>query len=260
MKLPPFHWWRTVFYLIPAVTLYTVGCGVMSLLSTFWDPQGYVAHGWARRWARLILVTTGVTVKRVGAPLPAANESCIYVVNHSSHYDTPVLFTALPAQLRTMAKAGLGRVPFIGWHLARAGHLLVDRKNPGAGIFKRMQRMTTQGASLFVFPEGSRTTDGSVGRFKAGIFLLAIETGLPVVPISVVNTRAVMPKGRLMTCPAHVTVVVHERLLTSGLTREDARSLARRAQAIVAAGVRTGAAQTGDAHAQMPAEPAAKSS
>ena len=244
MRLPPFHWWRTVFYLIPAVTLYTVVCGVCSLASTFWDRSGFTAHRWAQRWGGLILSTTGVTIDRVGAQLPAVNESCIYAVNHSSHYDTPVLFTALPVQLRTMAKAGLGRVPFIGWHLARAGHLLVDRTNPGAGIFKRMQRMTTQGASLFVFPEGSRTTDGTVGRFKAGIFLLAIETGLPIVPVSVINTRAVMPKGRLMTCPAHVTVVVHERLITMGLSREDARSLARRTQAIVSEGVRTGRAAT----------------
>ena len=244
MTLPPFHWWRTVFYLIPLVTLYTVACGIMSLASTFWDRQGHAAHHWARRWAGLILSTTGVTVERVGASLPAADESCIYIANHSSHYDTPVLFQSLPAQLRIMAKQNLGRVPFIGWHLARAGHLLVDRSKPGAAIFKKMQRMVGQGASVVIYPEGSRTSDGQVGRFKGGIFLLAIETGLPVVPISVINTRAVMPKGRLMTCPADVKVVVHERLTTKGLVRDDARTLAKQAQQIVAEGVRTGRPQT----------------
>ena len=81
-----------------------------------------------------------------------------------------------------MAKATLGYVPFIGWHLARSGHVLVNRKNPGAGIFKRMQRMARSGASLIVFPEASRTSDGQLKKFKAGIFLLAIENNLPIVP------------------------------------------------------------------------------
>ena len=74
-------------------------------------------------------------------------------------------------------------------HLRRAGHLLVDRTNPGASIFKKMRRLVTQGASLIVFPEGSRTRDGLVGRFKGGVFLLAIESGLPVVPISTLTGR-----------------------------------------------------------------------
>jgi 1-acyl-sn-glycerol-3-phosphate acyltransferase len=100
-----------------------------------------------------------------------------------------------------------------------------------------MQRMTQQGVSLYVFPEGSRTSDGRVGRFKGGIFLLAIETGLPIVPVSVINSRAVMPKGRLMVCPATVRVVVHEAVLTTGMTREDARKLADRTREIVVSGL-----------------------
>lgn len=233
MTLPPFHWWRTVFYLIPAVTLYTITCGIVSLASTLVDRRGHFAHHCARLWGWLIVRTTGVRIERSG-PLPPSDRSCIFVANHASHYDTPILFTALPRQLRTMAKATLGRVPFIGWHLRLAGHLLVDRASPGAAIFKRMQRMTQQGASLYVFPEGSRTADGRVGRFKGGIFLLAIETGLPIVPVSVINSRVVMPKGRLMVCPATVRVVVHEPVLTTGMTREDARKLADRTREIVA--------------------------
>jgi 1-acyl-sn-glycerol-3-phosphate acyltransferase len=247
----PFHWWRTVFYLIPAVTLYTIGCGMPSLLSTVVDRRGHAAHRWARRWARLILATTGVSVDRTG-DLPPPDISAVYVANHASIYDIPVLFTALPCQLRIPAKAGLGRVPFIGWHLSLAGHLLIDRSKPGAAVLKRMRRMVDQAASLIAFPEGSRTRDGSVGRFKGGVFLLAIETGLPIVPVSVINTRAVMPKGRLMVCPARTRVVIHPSVPTTGLTREDARELAGRVQRIVAAGVANGrpaTAATADAGA-----------
>jgi 1-acyl-sn-glycerol-3-phosphate acyltransferase len=237
VKLPPADWWRTVFYLIPAVSLYTIGCGLVSLLSTFVDRSGHFAHRCARLWARLILVTSGVKVDVGGAPLPPATASCIFVANHSSIYDTPILFTSLPHQLRIMAKVALGRVPFIGWHLSLAGHLLVDRSRPGAAIMKKMQRMTRQEASLIIFPEGSRTRDGSVGAFKGGIFLLAIESKLPIVPVSVSGSGRIMVPGHVTVSRGSVRVTVHPPIATDGLTRHDARALAERTRDIVASAV-----------------------
>jgi 1-acyl-sn-glycerol-3-phosphate acyltransferase len=234
VNLPPYHWWRTVFYLIPVIGICTIVLGLMSLLSRPFDRSGVFAHRCAQSWGRAILRTTGVIVD-VRGTLPPVTASCIFVANHSSFYDIPVIFATLPHQLRLMAKAALGQVPFIGWHLRWSGHLLVDRKNPGASIFKRMQRLTTQGASLLVFPEASRTRDGRVKKFKGGIFLLAIENGWPVVPLSLVGTRDVMPAGRLMTCPATVQLVVHDPITTKGLERDDARGLAQRVRSVVAA-------------------------
>lgn len=242
MIVPPFHWWRTVFVLIPAISVYTIALGSMSLLGGLVDGSGRFAHRCAQMWARLILATSSVRINRQGEALPAVGESCIFVANHSSIYDTPILFTSIPRQLRIMAKAALGYVPFIGWHLSRSGHVLVNRKNPGAGIFKRMQRMARSGASLIIFPEGSRTSDGSVKKFKGGIFLLAIENGLPVVPVSITGSRVVMPKGRLMVCPAVVTVRIHAPIPTIGLSRDDARGLAERVRQIIAEDVQAHAA------------------
>ena len=233
MSVPPFHWWRTVFVLIPLVSLYTIVLGVLSLVAGLFDRRGMWPHRAAQWWASAIVLTSGVRIERRGQ-LPPPDQSCIFVANHASIYDIPILFTAIPRQLRIMAKAALGYVPFIGWHLRRSGHLLVDRKNPGAGIFKKMQRMTRHGASLIVFPEGSRTLDGQVMKFKGGIFLLAIENGWPVVPVSVSGSRRVMPKGRLRVNPARVTVTVHDRIETTGLTRDDARGMATRVRDIVA--------------------------
>jgi 1-acyl-sn-glycerol-3-phosphate acyltransferase len=237
VSLPPFRWWWTVLVLVPAIAFYTIVMGTCSLIGGVFDGSGRWAHGCAQIWARLILVTSGVRIDRRGQPLPPENESCIFVANHSSFYDVPILFTALPRQLRLMAKAALGYVPFIGWHLMRSGHLLVNRKHPGAAIFKRMQRMARSGASLMVFPEASRTIDGTVKRFKGGIFLLAIEHGLPIVPVSVVGSRIVMPKRRFMVRPATVVVTVHQAIATRGLSRDDARALAERVQGIVASAI-----------------------
>jgi 1-acyl-sn-glycerol-3-phosphate acyltransferase len=235
--MPPFHWWRTVFVLIPVIGFGTIVLGTMSLVAGLFDRSGNAAHRCAQWWARFILFTSGVRIDRRGAPLPPEGESCLFVANHASFYDVPIMFTAVPRQLRIMAKATLGYIPFIGWHLHRSGHVLVDRRSPGAAIFKRMQRMARSGASLIVFPEAARTDDGRLMKFKAGIFLLAIEHGLPIVPISVAGSRQVMPKGRLMVHPATVVVTVHEPISTVGMNREDARPLAERVRGIVGSAV-----------------------
>jgi 1-acyl-sn-glycerol-3-phosphate acyltransferase len=226
--VPPFHWWRTVFYLIPAVTLYTIVLGSISLAASLIDSSGNAGHWCARTWAWLILKTTGVRVRATGLEHLDRSRSYVVAANHQSIYDIPIVFTALPLQLRIIAKESLGRIPFLGWHLRRSGHLLVDRKNPGARILKRMALLIGAANSLIVFPEGTRSVDGTVGRFKGGTFLLAIDSGLPVVPVSIARSRFVMKKGRLMVCPGEVTVTVHEPIPTSGVTREQAREFAQR--------------------------------
>jgi 1-acyl-sn-glycerol-3-phosphate acyltransferase len=233
VRLPPFHWWRTVFFLIPAISVYTIVLGSLSVASSLFDRRGFFAHRCARLWAHLILRTTGVRVHARGLERLDPKRSYVLASNHQSIYDIPVLFDTLPLQLRIVAKASLGHVPFLGWHLRRTGHLLVQRDNPGAGVLERMARLIGDEVSLVVFPEGTRSRDGRLGRFKGGPFLIAIDAGLPVVPVSVSGTRHVMLKGRLMTCPGEVDLVVHDPIPTSGLTRDDARALGERVKALV---------------------------
>jgi 1-acyl-sn-glycerol-3-phosphate acyltransferase len=232
-KLPPYHWWRTVLFLIPAISVYTIVLGTLSLLSTFVDSSGDLGHRCARAWAWLILRTTGVRVDVRGLEHIDPRCSYVFAANHQSIYDIPIVFWSLPLQLRIIAKASLGRFPFLGWHLQRTGHLLIDRTNPGAGVLKRMARLVSGARSLVVFPEGTRSLDGHVGRFKGGTFLLAIDADLPVVPLSIARSRFVMMKGRLMTCPGDVTLTVHPPITTAGVSREQARELAERVRAIV---------------------------
>ena len=227
--LPPFHWWRTVFFLIPAIALYTIVLGTLSLGSSLFEKRGYFAHWCARTWSRLILRTTGVRVEITGLDRLVPGRTYVFVANHQSIYDIPILFWALPYQLRIIAKESLGRFPFLGWHLRRTGHMLVDRKRPDrTAIFSWASRLTSQGLSLIVFPEGTRSRDGRVARFKGGSFYLALEAGLPVVPLSVTGSRHVMLKGRLATYPGHVRLVVHEPIDTSELGGTDPKLFAER--------------------------------
>jgi 1-acyl-sn-glycerol-3-phosphate acyltransferase len=241
LRIPPYHWWRTVFYLIPAITLYTIVLGAASIVSSLLDRRGHFAHRCARAWSRLILRTTGVRVRVEGLERIAPNTTYVFVSNHQSIYDTPVVFSALPYQLRIIAKESLAKFPVLGWHLRRGGHLFVDRKHPDrAGILRRWRALVSEGLSLIIYAEGTRSVDGRVARFKAGSFLLAIEAGLPIVPVAVVGTRQVMPKGRLRTEPADVTLIVHDPIQPPAIdapTVHDAKALADRVHDIVAAAV-----------------------
>jgi 1-acyl-sn-glycerol-3-phosphate acyltransferase len=232
-----FHWWRTVFYLIPAVSLYTIALGTVSILSTLFDRTGDFGHKCARAWSRLILKTTGVRVRTIGLEHLATLGSCVLASNHQSIYDIPIVFASVPLQLRIIAKASLGRIPFLGWHLQRTGHLLVDRRNPGAGIVRKMARLVREGSSLIVFPEGTRSVDGALGTFKKGSFIVAIDAQLPIVPVSIAGSRHVMKKGRLMVCPGEVTLTIHEPIPTLGATRDQARDLAARVRHAVSSAV-----------------------
>ncbi len=233
--MPPFDWWRTVFFLIPAIAVYTAVLGTASLFSSLFDRRGHFAHGCARTWSWLILATTGVSVEVTGLDHLPRDRTFIFVSNHQSIYDIPVIFATLPYQLRIIAKESLGSFPFLGWHLRRNGHLLVDRRNPDrAGILRRWRALVGEGLSLIIFPEGTRSADGRVGRFKPGSFLLAVEAQLPVVPLSIDGTRHVMRKGRLTTSPGHARLVVHEPINTAGLAVADARRLAEQVRDVIA--------------------------
>jgi 1-acyl-sn-glycerol-3-phosphate acyltransferase len=221
-----FHWWRTVFWLIPTIAVYTIVLGTLSLSSSLFERRGHFAHWCARTWSWLILATTGVRVQVRGLDRLEPGRTYVFAANHQSIYDIPVLFASLPYQLRIIAKDSLGSFPFLGWHLRRTGHLLVDRRKPDPrGVFAWANGLTPRGLSLIVFPEGTRSRDGHVGPFKGGSLYPAVQAGLPIVPISIAGSRHVMRKGRLMTCPGEVEVFVHEPIPTVAAAEPNIREV-----------------------------------
>ena len=242
MKSPSFHWFRTVFFLIPCISVYSIVLGTLSILSTFVDRRGHAAHWCARAWAWLILATTGVAVTVEGLERLRPGNTYVFISNHQSIYDIPVIFASLPFQLRIIAKESLGNFPFLGWHLRRAGHLLVDRSSPDrAGILKRWRRLVDDHLSLIIFPEGTRSRDGQVAKFKAGSFMLALDAGLTIVPLSISGTIDVMKKGGVTTRPGRVRLVVHSPVAAPKIespTVSDARELATRIEGVVRSGLK----------------------
>ncbi|MGH9384951.1 MAG: lysophospholipid acyltransferase family protein, partial [Vicinamibacterales bacterium] len=140
----------------------------------------------------------------------------------------------------------------------RTGHMLVDRKRPDRSrIFEWASTLTAKGLSLIMFPEGTRSPDGFLGKFKGGGFLLALQTGLPVVPISVVGSRHVMQKGQLTTKPGRVTLVVHAPIAMSEHENEQrhaakVRAFADRVREVIRPVVESEASDAKDVEATRP--------
>jgi 1-acyl-sn-glycerol-3-phosphate acyltransferase len=229
-----YHLWRTVLYLIPAITVYTIVLGTLSLGSSLFEKRGYFAHWCARTWSRWILATTGVRVDVRGLSRLTPGRSYVFVANHQSIYDIPIVFASLPYQVRIISKEAIGRFPFLGWHLRRTGHLLVNRRRGDReAILSWLRRLRSYGLSLIVFPEGTRSRTGRLARFKGGSFMLALEAELPVVPVSIVGSRHVMLKGRLATYPGNVRLVIHDPIETSGLTDAEPKAFGERVRQII---------------------------
>ena len=152
------------------VALYTIVLGTVSLVSTLFDRTGDSGHWCARTWSRLILKTTGVRVSVRGFEHLDPGRSYVFAGEPSEHLRHPdrvrVDSAAAPDRREGVARDGF---PFLGWHLHRTGHLLVDRKNPGADIVQKMRRLVSESHSLIVFPEGTRSVDGRVGPVQERI-------------------------------------------------------------------------------------------
>jgi 1-acyl-sn-glycerol-3-phosphate acyltransferase len=206
------------------VVLSTIFWGSISLVQSFFDSTGRAQIATARRWARTLLAIGGVRVTLEGIDKIRPDGSYVIVSNHLSYMDTPVVLANIPVQFRFLAKRGLFQIPFLGTHLARAGHIPVPREDPRAAI-KTMslaaETIRTRGISMLIFPEGGRSRDGALRPFKEGAVYIGIKAGVPIVPIAVIGTRDVLPFGSGHIRPGRVTLRIGEPIETSGLTLRD---------------------------------------
>jgi len=162
----------------------------------------------ARRvWAPSALWLAGVRVE-VAAPEGLPVGPAIYVSNHESALDIWVLFRVIPRNLRFIAKKELFRIPVFGWYLALARFVPVDRRNHAKAVvaLRKAGEIVRGGTSLIVFPEGTRSPDARVQPFKKGPFVVAMEAGVPVVPVAIAGAAELNPKGRLSVRPGTIRV------------------------------------------------------
>ncbi len=200
---------RTV-YTICLVVIETGFMSLVAILTSVIDRKGDHVHKVARAWARGVLFSSRITVCLKGLSNIDPSKSYIYMSNHLSQFDIPVLLGFLPVQFRWLAKAELFRIPVFGLALKRAGYISIDRSNLRSAIksLKRAGDIIRDGVSVLVFPEGTRSLDGHLGSFKKGGFVMAADSGVSIVPIALHGTWEIMPAKKLRIQPGHVVLEI----------------------------------------------------
>ena len=205
-----------------------------ALLGRFGD--GNTQHRIARLWSRVLLALGFVRCTAFGVDKLDPGVSYVLVSNHTSYIDTPAIVSSLPIQFRFLAKKGLFSIPFLGWHLSRAGHIPVIRDDPRASLktlSDGARLIRESGTSLLLFPEGGRS-EKSVRPFKEGAAYFAIKAGVPIVPIGLIRARDVLPMHTLVIRPGSIELHVGDPISTDGMTIRDRGRLSELLQERVA--------------------------
>ncbi|MGH9506436.1 MAG: lysophospholipid acyltransferase family protein [Terriglobales bacterium] len=229
--------WRSLGWFLPLYSLATAGFGLASLAFSTCDASGRWQHATARTWARCLLWLGGIRTEVSGLEHLIRDRPCVLVCNHASYMDIPVVFARLPVEFRILAKEGLFKFPFLGWHLRRSGHLPVAR-GTAAGAMKSLLRaaeVVRRQHSVFIFAEGGRSMDGPLQPFLPGAFFLAIRAQVPVVPLVLSGTRAVLPPHSMDLHPGRVGLAILPPVETAGLGKQDVEALRARIHAQIAA-------------------------
>lgn len=209
-----------------------------SLVVLAWplSPSGRLGAAIARLWARGLLWFSGVRVAQEHRAALDTTTTRVYMPNHLSRFDIPVLLATLPGQVRFLAKRSLLRIPVFGWALWTLGFVPVDRddRSRARDMFGVASRRLASGISLVVFPEGTRGQGGRLLPFQRGGFLLALRSGAPVIPVGLQGTLEVQPRGSYRITPGRVVVRYGEAVSTAGLGIRDRNALMGRIRVEVA--------------------------
>ena len=195
-------------------------------------------HLVSRRWGARILRWPGVIVTVEGADHIPQDTACLFVANHVSYSDTPILMAHLPTDFRFLAKASLFKTPIIGTHLRHGGHVAVVRDDPRAAVESLAQAariLKNENTSVVIFAEGTRSHGEGMREFRSGAAHLAIQAQVPVVPLAIMGSAEALPKDYLSLQRSRVRVVIGEPISTAGLTRRDRDAFTERLQSSVAA-------------------------
>jgi 1-acyl-sn-glycerol-3-phosphate acyltransferase len=204
--------------------------GLATLAVSVFSRQGHMGHRVGQAWGRSILAVSGVRVAVSGLERLDPARAYVFMANHQSNYDIPVLLGCLPVQFRWLAKAELFKVPLFGRAMRAAGYISIDRADRSAAFqsLGEAAGALRRGVSIMIFPEGTRSLDGALRPFKKGGFVMAINAGVAVVPVVIRGTFAIMPKRAWLIRPRAVTLEIGEPIASSDYTLETKEALMER--------------------------------
>lgn len=189
-------------------------------------------------WARFNSYVTPMFISVSGTENIDKEQSYVIVANHQSQYDIFAVYGWLPVDFRWVMKQELRKVPILGYYCYKAGHVYIDRSNHEKALasIEAAKARIRNGTSILFFPEGTRSTTGQLLPFKKGAFKFALDMGLPLLPITIIGTRNVLPNNSIALFPGSARMVVHKPIPIDGYTEENIEDLMDKARAAIQQG------------------------
>jgi 1-acyl-sn-glycerol-3-phosphate acyltransferase len=229
---------RSAILVLVFTVLTVLAIPVILVCALFELRDVFLVYGrWMMRVGRGIL---GIDVVVTGLDRLDAGTPYIFMCNHLSFLDGPLLMTVLDRPARVIVKRFVFRIPVLGLGMRFSGYVPLDREGAGAGrrsIARAVQLIKEKGYSFLIYPEGTRSFDGKLLPFRRGGFFLALESGAPIVPVSVKGTYELMPRGQRFVRKGQVCITFHEPLPVTGLPAETMPELIEKARAAVSSGL-----------------------
>jgi 1-acyl-sn-glycerol-3-phosphate acyltransferase len=220
---------------IVTTTAYTILLGIPAMAVALFGRSGRAFYRIGRLWAWLLLKTHRVKLVVTGQEKLDSRMSYVFVSNHLSHLDTPAVAVCVPHTLRFVAKKSLSRIPVFGWATKLGRMIFIDRAD-SAGAIETLNKAVSglrNGISAYFFAEGTRSETGEMRPFKKGGFILAMKARLPVVPVTIIGSDRLLPKGRIGIRSGIMRIVVGDPVDTAGYTEETRDLLLRKVQDII---------------------------
>ncbi|MBN1533584.1 MAG: 1-acyl-sn-glycerol-3-phosphate acyltransferase [Spirochaetes bacterium] len=237
---PIYYLYKIYKYLIfiPLLLLSTSILGVLaSVLAIVAGPK--IGTWMGVIWSRFNSLITPMFVKVTGKEHVDRKQSYVIVANHQSQYDIFVIYGWLPVDFRWVMKIQLRQIPFLGYACHKLGHVYIDRSNPQAAkdSINAAKERIRDGTSILFFPEGTRSSDGLLHDFKKGAFVMALDMGLPLLPLTIIGTRNVLPNNTADLFPGRVKLIIHPPIPTEGYDHDSMPELMERAWASIQRGL-----------------------
>jgi 1-acyl-sn-glycerol-3-phosphate acyltransferase len=217
-------------------SLSTAWWATISLLASVFSRTGKLQHLCMRRWSRDSLWLSRTRVEIEGLENVDRGHPQIFIANHNGVHDILSLSAYMPVQFRWVAKKSLFNVPFMGWHMSRAGYIAIDRDNPrqAAKCIIEAASIIREGNNAIAFPEGTRSRAGELGRFHSGVFALALRAGVAVVPISIEGSfRVIMPKTLKVNPGVIIRIKIDRPIDLGAYSHSDKRLLMEKVRRIM---------------------------
>jgi 1-acyl-sn-glycerol-3-phosphate acyltransferase len=192
-------------------------------------------HKIANLWAKILLIISNTKVEIIGTENILRDKPQIFMANHQSDFDILIVLAHIPGQFRWIAKKELFNIPIFGAAMKTAGYIEIDRNNHE----RAMQSMDEaalrirEGKSVMTFPEGTRSRDGEIKPFKQGAFHLAVKSGVPIIPVSIIGSGRIMPKRSLKITPGKVKLVIGKPIEVKNYSIENRLELINSVRAVI---------------------------